>query len=188
MTKQERTTAPDQQAPTMPQLDVAGDVQAFARDDVLISATSGLWLGKPPTAVAERPQPILLGAGPAVLCRDTLVGSLSRVLLDPDTDAIRALVVSRPTAGTPAEEIVVPAALVASASEDMVVLAAGWAPPAPRDAAGFAAPGLSPSERQPRRPAQDGTLANLARDRVDEASWESFPASDAPGWISEGII
>ena len=94
-----------------------------ARDDFLVSSWSGLLA--PRHAPAEPPAPgVLVGQGACVSCRDGYVGHLERVLVDPDTDDVRALIVGM---GNPAARAVrVPAFWVEAVAEDQIILT--WRP------------------------------------------------------------
>ena len=94
-----------------------------ARDDFLISSWSGLMV--PRHAATEVPPPgVMVGRGARVWCRDGKLGDLDRVLVDPDTDEVRALVVG---GGDPAtQEVTVPASWVEAVEENRIILT--WRP------------------------------------------------------------
>jgi sporulation protein YlmC with PRC-barrel domain len=126
MSVQYRTTAPqrapegrtDSRAPA--RLDRT-DVRA--RDDFLVLSWSGLLI--PRHAPTEAPPPgVLVGQGACVSCRDEHLGYLEHVLVDPDTDEVRALVVG--TADLASSPVRVPASWVEAAGGDEIVLT--WRP------------------------------------------------------------
>ena len=98
-------------------LDREGDVRA--RDDFLISSSSGLMVLRYAPG-GTRPRGVLIGCGTGVACRGMCLGSVDRVLVDPDTDEVRAVVVQ--PADPAASEVLVPASWVEAVDEDEIIL------------------------------------------------------------------
>lgn len=96
-----------------------GDVRA--RDDVLVWSSSGLLMVRHAPDGTSAPG-MLVGSGAHVYDSTGLVGVLTRVLVDPDTDEIRALGVETGEPGT--REMRVPVSLVGVAGADRVLLTA----------------------------------------------------------------
>jgi hypothetical protein len=92
-----------------------------SRDDVLLSAGSGLMvqMGGP---AGSAPADVLVGRGARVLCPAGLVGHVDHVLVDPDTDAVRALVVRQgPLLAT---DVLVPVDWVETVTAEEIVIGA----------------------------------------------------------------
>ena len=91
------------------------------RDDVLISTTSGVIAA---ACGHDGPQatPVLIGRGARVFANDGLVGHVDHVLVDPDNDAIRALVIH--PLDPLNSDAVIPARWVVQADAENIVVAA----------------------------------------------------------------
>ncbi len=115
-----RSTPPSATASSGPDKWDRHDVRA--RDDILLSAWSGLLVPRQAPAAGG----VLVGRGIAVSGPNGRLGSLESVLVDPDTDEVRALVVAAGPglSGT----LTVPASWVKAAGPEEIVMR--WCPDA----------------------------------------------------------